>query len=171
MRLFRAPVQADGSLGPEAPVFAERDEVPIRAFDVSPDGRLLAFTTVNSDTEQRNVTVTTLPDLRERRQLTSAGVNRPLFSRDGRELYFLSRQRDSTGPTRTQLNVVAIATGPLTIGTPETLFAAGEKGEPSISDFDVAADGRLLMTRKAAPAPGDEARAVLRQNWMAALGM
>jgi len=171
MRLFRAPVQADGSLGPEAPVFAERDEAPIRAFDVSPDGRLLAFTTVNSDTEQRNVTVTTLPDLRERRQLTSAGVNRPLFSRDGRELYFLSRQRDSTGSTRTQLNVVAITTGPLTIGTPETLFAAGEKGEPSISDFDVAADGRLLMTRKAVPAPGDEARAVLRQNWMAALGM
>ena len=37
-----------------------------------------------------NVIVTTLPDLRERRQVTSSGGNRPLFSRDGRELYFMS---------------------------------------------------------------------------------
>ena len=35
--------------------------------------------------------------------------------------------------------------------------------------FDVAADGRLLMTRSAPQTEGDEPRAVLRQNWMAAL--
>ena len=167
--LFRAPVQTDGSLGPAAPVFAERDAPHIRTFDVSPDGRLLAFSTTNSDMPQLNVIVTTLPDLRERRQVTSSGGNRPLFSRDGRELYFLSGQRDSAGLTRGQLNVVSIRTSPLTVGVPETVLVAGENAGPALSGFDVAADGRLLMTRKAPAAPGDEGRAVLRQNWMAAI--
>jgi len=35
--------------------------------------------------------------------------------------------------------------------------------------FDVAADGRLLMTRRADPLPGDEARVMLIQNWLAAI--
>ena len=113
--------------------------------------------------------MTTLPDLRERRQVTSSGGNRPLFSRDGRELYFLSGQRDNAGLTRGQLNVVSIGTSPLTVGVPETLMVTGENGGPSISGFDAAADGRLLMKRKAPAAPGDEGRAVLRQNWMAAI--
>jgi predicted Ser/Thr protein kinase len=168
-RLFRAPVKTDGSLGPAAPVFGERDGQRVRTFDVSPDGRLLAFTTTNSDTQQLNVILTTLPDLGERRQVTSSGGNRPRFSRDGRELYFLSGQRDSAGRTRGQLNVVSIRTSPLTIGVPETVLEAGENGRPAISGFDIAADGRLLMTRKAPAAPGDEGRAVLRQNWMAAI--
>jgi hypothetical protein len=169
LRLFRAPVQTDGSLGPAAPVFAERDAPHIRTFDVSPDGRLLAFSTTNSDMQQLNVIVTTLPDLRERRQVTSSGGNRPLFSGDGRELYFLSGQRDSAGLTRGQLNLVSIRTSPLTVGVPETVLVAGENGGPAIDGFDVAADGRLLMTRKAPAAPGDEGRAVLRQNWPATI--
>jgi hypothetical protein len=169
LRLFRAPVQADGSLGPAAPVFAERDAPQVRTFDVSADGRLLAFTTANNDTQQLNVIVTTLPDLRERRQVTSSGGNRPLFSRDGRELYFLSGQRDTAGLTRGQLNVVSIRPSPLTVGVPETVVVAGENGGPTISVFDIAGDGRLLMTRKAPAAAGDEGRAVLRQNWMAAI--
>jgi hypothetical protein len=35
--------------------------------------------------------------------------------------------------------------------------------------FDVSADGRLLVTRRADPQPGDEARVVLMQNWQAAI--
>ena len=46
------------------------------------------------------------------------------------------------------------------------LFAA--RG-PSVGSFDVAADGRLLMTRRADLLPGDEARVVLIQNWLAAI--
>jgi Tol biopolymer transport system component len=168
--VFHASMQADGSLGEPAPVFAGPDAPNIRAFDVSPDGRLLAFTTENADTPQLNLVVTTLPDLRERRQVTSSGVGRPLFSRDGRGLYFLSEQRDTTGSVHGQLNIVSIAAGPLTISARATLFGTGEDGAPLASGFDIDADGRLLMTRRAAPQPGDEARAVLRQNWMAALG-
>jgi hypothetical protein len=49
------------------------------------------------------------------------------------------------------------------------VLVAGENGGPTISGFDIAGDGRLLMTRKAPAATGDEGRAVLRQNWMAAV--
>jgi hypothetical protein len=38
-----------------------------------------------------------------------------------------------------------------------------------MSSFDVALDGRLLMTRRAPQDEGDERRAVLRQNWVAAV--
>ena len=112
--------------------------------------------------------VTTLPDLHERRQVTTFGRNRPVFSRDSRELYFLSEQR-AGGASGGRLNVVAVAASPFTVGVPESLFAVGGPGGPSMSGFDVAADGHLLMTRSASPAEGDEPRAVLRQNWMAAL--
>ena len=162
--LLHAKVQQDGTLGPPAPVFPEAD-MRIRTFDVSPDGRLLAFTTQNTDTQALNVIVTTLPDLRERRQVTSFGRNRPVFSRDGRQLYFLSGEGSGGG----RLNVVAVAAAPFTVGVPESLFAVGRTGGASMSSFDVAADGRLLMTQSAPPADGDEPRAVLRQNWMAVL--
>ena len=90
-QLFRAAVQGEGSLGPPAPVFPGTGAPNVRSFDVSPDGRLLAFTTDNVDSPLRNVVVTTLPDSRERRQVTASGRERPRFSRDGRELYSCRR--------------------------------------------------------------------------------
>ena len=47
---------------------------------------------------------------------------------------------------------------------------ASPSGGPTLSGFDVAADGRLLMTRVAPAAPGEQARTVLLQNWMGSIG-
>ena len=159
-RLLQTAIGQDGSPATPKPVFPDAD-MKVRGFDVSPDGRLLAFTTQNSDTQFLNVIVTTLPDMRERRQVTTFGQNRPVFSRDGRELYFLSEERAS-GTGRGQLNVVAVAAAPFTVGVPTSLFAVGGTGGPSMSGFDVAADGRVMMTRSAPLAEGGEQRAVLR---------
>jgi hypothetical protein len=65
------------------------------------------------------------------------------------------------------LRVASIATAPLSIGAPRVLFTAGDpsSGAPTHSGFDVARDGRLLMTQVLLTAPGDEARLVLLQNW------
>jgi serine/threonine protein kinase len=166
-RLLQAAVQHDGTLAEAKPVFSDAD-MRVRGFDVSPDGRLLAFTTQNNDTQLLNVIVTTLPDLRERRQVTTFGRNRPVFSRDGRELYFLSEER-ADGTSGGRLNIVSLTASPFIVGAPASLFAVGATGGPSISGFDLSTDGRLLMTRSAPPLEGDEQRAVLRQNWMAAL--
>ena len=116
-----------------------------------------------------NVFVTTLPDLRERRQVTSSGGVRPKFSRDGKELFYFSGTRTG-GSTRGQLNVVSLAMNPLTIGAPSVVLVEDPARGLSFTSFDVAADGRLLMTRRADPLPGDEARVVLIQNWLAAIG-
>jgi len=47
---FQAKILPDGTIGTPSPVFADAD-VRVRGFDVSPDGRLLAFTQENSDTQ------------------------------------------------------------------------------------------------------------------------
>ena len=57
---------------------------------------------------------------------------------------------------------------PLTIGAPSVVLVADPAHGISFTSFDVAEDGRLLMTRRADPQPGDEARVVLMQNWLAA---
>ena len=74
-------------------------------FDVSPDGRLLAFTDASGN-ERQNVFVTTLPDLRERRQVTSNGGSRPKFASGTARRSGTSAERATAGATRGQLNVV-----------------------------------------------------------------
>jgi len=56
-------------------------------------------------------------------------------------------------------------------GAPRTIFTEGDAGDrgPTLSGFAVAPDGRLVMTRVAPSAPGDEARLVLLQNWPASI--
>ena len=99
------------------------------------------------------------PTLEDRQPVSVGGGYSPVWSLDGRELFYQAQNR---------LMVVPIATDPtLTLGTLEMLFEW-----PYISllarSYDLAPDGRFLMVR-----PGDvtvsdsEARAqvVLVQNW------
>ena len=167
-RLRRAALQPEGTVETPEPVFPGNAEPIVRWFDVSQDGRLLAFTESSGNVQQNNVFVTTLPDFRERRQVTSSGGVRPKFSRNGKELFYFSGTRIA-GSTRGQLNAVSLAMNPLTIGAPSVVLVADPARGVSLASFDVAADGRLLMTRRADPLPGDEGRAVLIQNWLAAI--
>ncbi len=163
--LRRAALRPDGTVDKLEPVFPANPEPKVRWFDVSPDGRLLAFT--DGDPLQTNVFVTTLPDLRERRQVTSSGGRQPRFSRDGKELLYVSGT--GTGDSMRQLNAVSLAMNPLTIGAPSVVLVEDSARGVSVRSFDEAADGRLLMTRRADPLPGDAARVVLVQNWLAAI--
>ena len=147
-------------------VFPANAEPTVPSFDVSPDGQLLAFTD-RRGTDGPNIFVTTLPDLRERRQVTSNGGSRPKFTRDGKSLWYFSGA-PTAGATRRQLHVVPVTMNPLTIGAPSVVLVEDPSNGISFTSFDVAKDGRLLMTRRADPQPGDEARVVLMQNWLAA---
>ena len=159
-------------MGALEPVFPADDEPMVRSFDLSPDGRLLAIASSQPDTQQINITVMTYPDLRERRQVTSNGGTQPRFSRDGRELFYASGSRTAAGLSRGELRVVTVRAAPLTIGESRTILADGSPDDrgAKVSGCDVAPDGRLLMSRAAPLAPGDEARIVLLQNWPAAIG-
>ncbi len=155
------------------PVFGGADEPSVRSFDLSPDGRLLAFTVQDRTTTQLSVFVATYPDLRERRQVVVGGTL-PKFSRDGRELFFSSGTRTAGGVTRGQLQVVSVATAPLATGPPTVVMTDGDglaAGDRPIhvGAFDTAADGRLLMSRRLPTASGEETRFVLLQNWQASI--
>ncbi len=71
--------------------------------------------------------------------------------------------------TRPQINSVSVSLNPLSVDAPSVVLAeSGEQGL-SFATFDVGADGRLLMGKKADPLPGDEARMVLIEHGLPAL--
>ena len=165
-RLRRATLGPNGIMEESEAVFPANAEPTVRWFDVSPDRQLLAFSD-GRGTDGPNIFVTTLPDLRERRQVTSNGGSRPKFSRDGKSLWYFSGA-PTAGATRRQLHVVSVTMNPLTIGAPSVVLVESPSKGISFTSFDVAKDGRLLMTRRTDQQPGDEARVVLMQNWLAA---
>jgi hypothetical protein len=165
-RLRRGTLGPEGTAESSEPVFPDNAEPNVHWFDVSRDGRLLAFTD-RSQSSRPNVFVTTLPDVRERRQVTSNSGSRPRFSRDGKLLWYFS-PTPQAGATRGQFNVVPLTTDSLAIGAPSAVLVQDAADGVSFPMFDVAKDGRLLVTRRADPQPGDEARVVLMQNWLAA---
>jgi Tol biopolymer transport system component len=169
-RLYRSPIQSDGSAGESVRVFPAADDPSAEHFDLSPDGKLLAFTGRAPANNQLNVFVTTWPDLRERQQVTTEGGTWPRFSKDSRRLFYGSRGRErATGITRGEIRVASVTTSPLTVGASRLLVVDSDPNAPNLSSFAVASDDRLLMTRVAPPAPGDAARMVLLQNWRGAM--
>jgi hypothetical protein len=165
-RLRRATLGPNGTAEESEALFPADAEPIVPWFDVSPDGQLLAFTD-RGRTDGPNIFVTTLPDPRERRQITSNGGSRPRFSSDGRSLWYFS-PTSQAGAARGQINVVPVTTAPFAVGVPSVVLVEDPSNGISFTSFDVAKDGRLLMTRRADPQPGDEARVVLMQNRLAA---
>jgi Tol biopolymer transport system component len=130
--------------------------------DLSPDGRWIAY---QSDESGRyEVYVRPYPDLSSGRwQVSAIGGTRPLWSRDGRELFFLDAAR--------RMMVVAVDTAPTAaFGAPRALFETAQFGlEGQQRNFDLSPDGtRFLMVRNLPPPAGAPA-VVLIQNWFAEL--
>jgi hypothetical protein len=167
LRLRRAPLGPEGTAETSEPVFPDSAQPNVHWFNVSPDGRLLAFAE-RSGNAAPNIFVTTLPDLRERRQVTSTGGSRPRFSADGKSLWYFNPTPPG-GPVGGRVSVAPVTTDPLTIGAASVVLSGDPADGTLFPMFDVAKDGRLLTTRRADPQPGDEARIVLMQNWQAAI--
>ena len=110
----------------------------------SPNGRFLAYVSNESGQEEVFVTEFTLDgaETRAKQRVSRAGGWEPVWSRDGKELYY----RNYEG---TQLMVVTVDTETeLRIGQPRKLFDEPNMPPPlSYPDghYDVAPDGRFLM--------------------------
>jgi dipeptidyl aminopeptidase/acylaminoacyl peptidase len=171
LRMYRAPIQPDGTAGEARPVFPAGHDPNVRYFDLSPDGKLLAFTEMDRVDGRHNIFVTRWPDLQERQQVTTEGATSPRFSKDSRQLFYVGGGRTTSGVTRGELRVVAMTASPLSVGASKLLMLDDEPGAPNFLSFATGADGRLLMRRVAPQSPGDDAaRMVLLQNWTAAAG-
>jgi serine/threonine-protein kinase len=127
---------------------------------LSPDGRWLAY---HSNLSGRyEVYIERYPQLGGRQQISTSGGWRPMWARDGHELFFST-------PDNRQLFSVSVQSGATLIaGRPRALFDLGTLAPGGgTRPYDVAPDGRFFVIRPAAgdngaaPAPN----AVLVQNW------
>ena len=102
---------------------------------LSPDGRLIAYTSGESGENQ--IFVKPFPPTDLRRQVSrEGGSEEPVWSRDGTRLYYRSGQRIMVAPITIQPQ--------LTVGTPSVAFR-GDFVNVSGRSYDVASDGRMLI--------------------------
>jgi Tol biopolymer transport system component len=124
---------------------------------ISPDGKWIAYVTDESGAKE--VFVRAVPDNGMAYQVSIGGGSSPLWSRDGKELFYVSG---------TKMMAVAVDTAPvLRAGKPEALFA-DVFSTGRARDFDVAPDGRFVAVRVPGGAVGQRELRVLR-NWPAEL--
>ena len=105
---------------------------------ISPDGKWIAY--ASDATGQDEVYVERFPELGQRRQISTAGGAQPVWSPDGRELFYLSDEA---------MMVVAVETEPtFTLGTSEILFESSGYFQGRNRAYDIAPDGqRFLMIK------------------------
>jgi Tol biopolymer transport system component len=118
----------------------------------SPDGRTVAFLLTESGRPEVYVAPLGAPG--ERVRLSTNGASRLQFSRDGKELYFISYD--------SRMMVVPIRSSPaLEPGEPRPLFPIGSAQWTS---FDVTSDGRFLASVDEAESGSQPATVVV--NWL-----
>jgi hypothetical protein len=133
---------------------------------VSPDGRWLAY--ASGDFAATQIFVRPYPNTdRARTQVSTDGGSHPLWSRNGRELFYLTLEG-----ALMSVPVIAPRTGASwKTGAPSRVLDASILGStsPSLRRFDVSPDGqRFLVINDAAGATGSvPARLVVVQNLIA----
>jgi hypothetical protein len=133
--------------------------------DISPDGRWIAYA---SDESGRNeVYVQPFPDLGPRHQISTAGGTAPAWSRDGRELFYITSSTAGGQASVTKMMSVSVSTGAaFTAASPRLLFEGRYGATAIIRPYDVSRDGqRFLMVKQSERAPIVAAHMILVQNW------
>ncbi|MDQ5871099.1 MAG: serine/threonine-protein kinase [Acidobacteriota bacterium] len=127
----------------------------------SPDGRRVAY--VSDESGRREVFVASYPDSSQRIRVSTEGGIQPRWSRDGRELFFISKSETMMAAP------FEPASGALT-GPPARLFdvpISYASGSNVPFKYDVAPDGRFLIIVRASKEPPPPLVLVL--NWQAGL--
>jgi len=123
---------------------------------LSPDGRWLAFR--SNESGRTEIYVVSFPTPTAKSKISTGGGSLPVWSRDGRELYYVGADR--------KLRAVKVKTAgdKFEVGVPEELF---EIHLPNNGRYDVSKDGRFLV-----PMQIEQAAVVpltIVQNWQAGL--
>jgi serine/threonine-protein kinase len=127
----------------------------------SPDGRWLAYS--STETGASEIFVVPFPNTRDAKWLVSVrGGTEPLWSRDGRELFYRNGQREMVA-VRVETDRV------FSVGPTSVLFSDADYRRVSARrQYDVAPDGqRFSMIRRVGG--GTESRLILVQNFLAEL--
>jgi eukaryotic-like serine/threonine-protein kinase len=126
---------------------------------VSPDGHWMAYRSNHSG--QNEIYVERYPELGNRQQTSTGGGQVPVWSRDGRELFFSSLDG------RQMLAVPVQYGSTLVTGRQQLLFETAIGVSVSGRPYDIAPDGRFLMIRsgQAQAGGGTASNLILVQNW------
>jgi eukaryotic-like serine/threonine-protein kinase len=108
------------------------------ALAMSPDGRWIAYKA--DDTGRYEVYVERFPDLGDRRLLSTGGGRSPLWSHDGRELFY-------RGANDEGMSVPITAGASFKSGTP-TVVLKGRYVGGNARSYDVTPDGRRFLMIK-----------------------
>jgi serine/threonine-protein kinase len=126
-----------------------------RGARFSPDGRFVAYQSEESGAWQ--VYVRPWPGLDAQWKVSTDNGDEPLWSRDGRELFFRSGDR--------VLGVRVLPGAAFAASEPRELFRGPYLRDPfGDQSWDIAPDGRFLMSRLA---PGATAEVRVIRNWIA----
>jgi serine/threonine-protein kinase len=123
---------------------------------LSPDGRWLAYT--SDESGRIEVIVQSFPEPGGKTQISTSGGVEPVWSRDGRELFFLNGDA---------MMAVEIRTSPtFSAGAPRMLFEGRYVLSPNfVASYDVSADGqRFLRVQPMHPDPPTD-RIQVTLNW------
>jgi eukaryotic-like serine/threonine-protein kinase len=124
-------------------------------FALSPDGRWLGYTSMISG--RREVYVTSFPDGKSNRIISTNGGGEPRWSRSGRELFYKGDGRLMAVDVR--------ADNAFLPGLPHPLFSTGDyRSARNRQQYDVSADGqRFVMIRAIGGRPAPDV--VYVENW------
>ena len=124
----------------------------------SPDGRWIAYT--SDESGRFEVYVRPFPFSAERTPISTAGGMQPEWRRDGKELFYLSADRN--------LMVVSVAIKDTTLmaGQPTVLFGVDvvEPNPPYPNDYAASADGQRFLVNSVVDEPTGQSLTVLL-NW------
>ena len=124
----------------------------------SPDGRYLAY--VSNETGRHEVYVRPFPGATAKYAISTRGGTGPLWSRDGRALFYAEESR---------LVRVEISTAPrFHAGAPEVVFEGAESVWDRPGNYDQLPDGSFVVVRRTG-APASERRLRLVLHWFAEL--
>jgi eukaryotic-like serine/threonine-protein kinase len=133
--------------------------------DISPDGRWLAY--VSNQSGPAEVYVQPYPGPGARQQVSVDGGTAPAWSRDGRELFYITAQSVGGQAALTKMMVVPVQSKPaLTAGTPRMLFEGRYGATANIRGYDVAPDGRFLMVQQKDRPAMRVSEMIIVQNWV-----
>jgi serine/threonine-protein kinase len=136
--------------------------------DFSSDGRWLAYATTvdDSDRAEGQVYVQPYPALDRRERVSPQGGFAPLWSHDGRTLYYLENA-SADGPLKIRVMAVPVTTAPtFSAGTPRMLFEGRYRINGPFRNWDVTADGqRFLMVQEVPELTAHVSALVFVMNW------
>jgi len=115
----------------------------------SPDGRWLVYT--SNESGNNEVYVQAFPGPGEKRRISTNGGSNPAWSRDGKQLFYLTRDLGAGTLTESQsasmMTVDVTTGGGFQAGAPRQLFEGPYIVTSPLRGYDVTPDGQFIMAR------------------------